>query len=538
MNTVKVLALICLVLVAVTAKKQIKNKYDFVVAGTGTSGSILCSELSEDRKIDVLCLDIGRDESEFASSNPGFMGSLPPNEIPWLKSVRSEEQTLGARDLNTVIPQLLGGGSSANGNLHQRMTVEDQANFGSNLWTYEATLEDWKELETSFDRQDPINHGFEGPIGIIHPQPDNLLSSIRDQMLITFGQDFNNDTSNGSGYGVGEMARNVAYVDGVPIRQDSYSKILKPVLGRNNLDLVDRAMAIKAVLKEKNGVQKVDKIVFSVSDGKSYEVKIGKELIISLGVLRSPKFLQLSGIGNCDDLEEVGIECLVSNSEVGYNLADGAVTSQLYATPFPVFPGSVAGAIMGLFYATPGSPVVNMETSVAVIPNALPVPNPDGTVSLYNAVIAQLAHLVHPAKGWVKPTSDNVFDADRIKFNFYSNLFEIAPFVYNFKKTREMMGSLGVYFEISPGYSKVPLTATDEEIAAYLAAEFIPLIHGIGTCSINKVVNERLVVNGVSNMRVVDNSIIPQLLTSHSTSAASMLIGKVGARLIKEDNNL
>jgi choline dehydrogenase-like flavoprotein len=133
-----------------------------------------------------------------------------------------------------------------------------------------------------------------------------------------------------------------------------------------------------------------------------------------------------------------------------------------------------------------------------------------------------------------------------VTFNLYANPSEALALVDQFNKTRQVFASLAAkglfFFETRPGFSTVPPTATATEILGYLTTVVGAEGHAVGTCSLGKVVDERLnLIDGIGNIipgvTIADNSIIPKLLSTHGTSGSAMLVGARAATLILEEDS-
>jgi len=510
------------------ATPSLAKNYDYIVAGTGAAGAVLCKELSDVPKNKVLCLDWGVDETDFLRVNPGFYDGLPPlDKFPWLDHHYSQEQNpnpgMGVRSIYYPNTKILGGGTSVNGNIFQRPPEDELAGYNSPLWTFDAVLDDWKALTTVVGG-DPTIQGTSGPITVITPPPNAKQAAIQATAAAIFGISANPDLGDRTGRGIGSIPRNILEINGTGLRSDPYFEILKPVLGRKNLKVVTAAF-VNRILLSPSGKHRIEYFV----DGDLVRSKAKKELILSLGWQSNVKLLLQSGIGPCDELEALGIECIVENDFVGKNFIFKSLTSQLYLGFAPP-PSYSDGHITGILYDYVDA--FNRTNTNEVL--AFCLPRPGSEVCL----VALSQHGLSPT-GQVTLRTKNDFEEPNLKFDMYADPTEIEALVDAFKKARITMSANG-YVEIRPGFTAVPFDATDAQIAAYLFGVVIAE-HAVGSCKMHEVVDERLRVidnhgNVVHGLRVIDASIIPVATTVHSAAATSVLIGKVGARLVLEDN--
>jgi choline dehydrogenase len=508
---------------------------DYAVIGAGTAGSVAGKELSDDPHNKVFVLEQGEDWSNIVDDTVGFYKTpfygagddinLFQTKYAFADYLMSQETTSSHQSYEEPIAELMGGSQSINGNAFNRLSAEDLSQWNSQYWTYEATLDDWKELETAIDA-DPIYHGTSGPITTNRFEPDEFVSAINKTMVEDFNGTYNSDLNSNVTKGVGLMFRNIGFENGKPIRQTAYNQILRPVINRDNLHIMKNSYVTR-IIPGKYGVG--HRVEFHY-DNEIRTLYVMKEIVISAGAYGSPHILQLSGIGDCDELEEVGVKCIHHNPEVGRNLREIVLGSMVYAAsrlPEEEKPGPIlSNYYRSSYYTGQGE---DMELSLASLTS--------GGVPI---VVHQLAQLKHGGIGFVKPKSSSPFAHPFFTTNIWKNESDIAPLVEQFKYIRNVMATTSnnnnfTFFEVKPGYTTIPPDASDAQIAAYLKTIISAGIHTTGTCSMHKVVNEKLELIGIPGIRVLDNSIIPTEMSSHSTSAVATLIGKVGARLILEN---
>lgn len=524
---------------------------DYCVVGVGGSGAIVCETLSRDKKNKVLCIEKGPDDSEFFKNLVGFYNQsrfiiditgepTVLDKFPWLNHLYSQESplSLGGKSQYYAQAETLGGGLMVNGGVFNRPSRADLESWNSPYWTFDATMDSWKEV-TSMPGGDPAFHGT-GPLVYQTFQHDGISLMLQGAYATVLGQPLNPDTNGNFSFGVGLAGRNIA-VDsetGLPVRQDSYNRVLKPILSqRSNLDLVYNAVALKIELAN-NGKHK---LVYAVGD-KIYKVKCKNEIVLSGGPLYTPQLLQLSGIGDCDALEALGIECKIANSHVGENLLTGTTYTQLWASPlsYDLFGGKSNGSIVVgygksfLYAGPPEGADIYIETT-AFPTTAIP--------GLPTAIVASFGHRVANV-GTVKLRKNNAFIDPLIKFNIYRTPSPgLLSLVDMFKKARAAMGLLAgslFAFELQPSFGVLPANATDVAIATYLAQN-LAVHHVFGGAVMHKVVDDRLRLidelgDVVEGIRIVDTSIVPRYTMTYGAAGTAVLVGQHGANLILEDN--
>jgi len=580
----KVLVLLFLCFSGVLCKQ-----YDVIVVGAGGSGSVVAAQLSANPRTKVLLLERGDDNSDLFN-NVVFFWDAPIvgagariNQLTssnfYVNKLYSQEFNLNMRSLPTFTPITAGGGTSINGNAFGRYTADDMASWGMPGLTYEETINDWKAMERCVgDACNPAYHGTSGPIATRTIQPNSVLQQIMNVMPGIFGVPLNPDTNGPNATGIGLLPRNIDVIEGtttlpstetvlqqlhidpkrlkealprsyskfhkyqnhsnlvtgIPIRQDSWSRFVKPVLSRPNLTVKLGAKVLKLELKS-NGKHDV---VYEYQNN-IYRDKAGKTVVLSAGVYSTPQLLMLSGIGPRAHLENLGIDVVVDNPHVGQNLQDSILTSAIYATPVAPATPSPGSIVVG-YYRSPTftDEGTDMEVAIAAISGP---PAPPTFVQLY---LVQLTQLRHNAVGSLTLQTKNPNMPPLFSFNMYSTDEEVQPLVDQFKKIRLTMASSGIPFtEVSPGYTAVPLNATDAQITQYLKSVVNVEWHTVGTCSLGKVVDHRFrLIDGngkvIPGVRIIDLSTVPKRGRSHGTSSGSMFLGMVGSRFIKEDLGL
>lgn len=303
--------------------------------------------------------------------------------------------------------------------------------------------------------------------------------------------------------------------------------MLKPVRHRPNLEVFEESVVTKIIPN-----RGVGNTVTFIRNNELHTVLVLKEVIVSAGAYGSPKLLQQSGIGDCDYLSTLDIECVYNNTDVGSHLKEIIIATMAFVslTP-PVQP--VPGAIMVNYYKS--SQYTGEGTDMELAFTSLK----SGGVPL---VVFQLSQLKHSDVGFLKLKSKSPFIQPFFTTNIWKNETNIAPFVEQFHLVRSLMNKTAhnynmQFLEVSPGLSVVPQDASYDQIVSFLKTKIIAGIHTTGTCGMHRVVNDKLEIFGLKNVRVIDNSIIPTEMSSHSTSSTATLIGKVGSRFILEKWN-
>src|SRR6266403_123243 len=273
---------------------ELKPHYDFIVCGSGSSGSVVARRLAENAKVSVLLLEAG--------------GS---DDMPSVMQAGQWPLNLG---------KVLGGGSSINVMCWARGHKNDWDFFAAEArdaaWSYESVLNIYRRIEDWHGAPDPKYRGTGGPV-FVQPAPDPnpvapaMLEGARSVGISTF-QSQNGLLMEGGG---GASIMDLRVRDGM--RQSVFRSYVFPYMDRPNLTVLCHALVTRLVMsgKQASGVE-------IVHDGKVQRIAAGVEVVLSLGAIHTPKVLMLSGIGDQTELQRLGIPVVQHLPGVGQNFQD------------------------------------------------------------------------------------------------------------------------------------------------------------------------------------------------------------------------
>src|SRR5467141_3839101 len=291
-----------------------KRAYDYIVIGSGASGSIIAGELSK-TGADVLVVESGGEDAGTTISNPSIWFYNVGGPLDWTLPIAPVPQ-LNNRQFNMALGRVLGGGSSVNAMVWTRGTARDYDSWernGATGWSFKDVLptfkaqEDWKGGPNNW-------RGVGGPVHVRtpidpHPSAPVFLEAAR-QMGFPIVEDMNGPMRPGAGY----INMNIG-VDGS--RASSARAFLRPNLGRTNLTLLLNAHATR-VLFAGNRASGVEVVIGEVSQ----TVEAEREVIVAAGTIHGAKLLMLSGVGDATELRKLGILPVANLRGVGKNLHD------------------------------------------------------------------------------------------------------------------------------------------------------------------------------------------------------------------------
>ncbi len=526
--------------------------YDYVVVGAGSAGAAVAHRLSADPGHRVLLLEAGRASHPWSRIPIGYARLVENPKANWCYSGEPEENTNGRR-LAVPRGKLLGGSSSINGLVFVRGQARDfdhWAQLGNRGWSYADVLPFFKELE-SYDGGEDEFRGREGPLRVTDPDEPGILYdaliAAAGQVGIPHNPDYNGARQEG-------IAMSQATIAGGR-RQSTAHCYLDPIRDRRNLEIRTEALSQSLLLEDKRCVG----VRYEVG-GEAREARVRREVVVSAGTINSPQLLELSGIGQGERLQALGIEVRHELSGVGENLRDHYAPRTRWAIDTPGATYNDRGRGLGLvkqamkylflrkgMMGIPAAPIrafVRTRDTLEA-PDALlgwvPLLYDPGYKLSRQSGVTCYAHAMRPeSTGHIHITAPDAGRQPAISFNFLSSPLDVEITIAAVRVARALMtapamAALGTR-ELAPG----PGLASDEEILAWVKAVAETTYHPVGTCKMGTdgdpmaVLDERLRVRGIVGLRVADASVMPTL-TSGNTNAPSIMIGEKAADMVLAD---
>jgi choline dehydrogenase len=523
--------------------------YDYVIVGAGSAGSVLANRLSANPNFKVLVLEAGRETHRWSPIPIGFAKLIDNPEANWLYSSEPEAGT-GQRRIPIPRGKLLGGSSSINGMVFVRGQSQDYdtwAQLGNRGWSYREVLPIFRDMESY---QGDGDAEYRGRNGLLHVTENNETGPLYDALIKAAGQvgiEYNRDYNGARQDGIAmtqttirggrRMSTAVCYLD--------------PARGRPNLTIQANALTQRLLLE---GTRCVG-VRYTV-DGEEKEARAGREVIVSAGSINSPQLLELSGIGNPDVLQAIGIEVKHALKGVGENLRDHYSPRLKWAVPRRLnmtYNAKARG--LGLVWQAlnyqfnkkgllqlPASPIrayvrtrPGLEAADAAI-SWIPF------LSTYNYKLAKESGVTvitnilrSESTGCIHITSASPNQPPAVKFNFLSAQLDRDVTVGSMRIARKIMTAPAMQGiatdELAPGVN----IDSDDELLDWVRNNAETTYHPVGTCKMGQdpmaVVDEQLRVRGIQGLRVADASIMPTL-TSGNTNAPSIMIGEKASRMI------
>jgi choline dehydrogenase len=526
--------------------------FDYIIVGAGSAGCVLANRLTESGRYRVLLLEAGpADRNPWIHIPIGYAKLFANAKVNWLYESEPEPE-LNNRRIIQPRGKVLGGSSSINGLIYIRGQKEDfdiWRQLGNPGWSWDDVLPYFKKAESQQRGADEY-HGCDGPLSVSdQTEPHELCEAFiaaGQQTGIPRNDDFNGASQEGVGYFQTTSRKG--------LRCSTAVGYLRPARKRPNLTILTAALTTRILF---DGTRAIG-IAFT-RGGEAMVARAAGEVILSAGAINSPQVLQLSGVGPGGLLRGLGIGMVREMPGVGANLQDHFQTRMAFRcsrkiTLNDIVANPLRKAGIGLKYALrrTGPLTVSAGYVGAFLRTDPRLATPDVQVhfltfstdkmgtALHNfpGFSASICQLRPESRGSVAIKTDNPADAPAIRVNYLSTELDRATMVAGLRLLRKISQAPAmapyVEAELEPG----PACQSDADWLAFCRARGSTIYHPTCTCRMgedaNAVVDARLRVHGLDRLRVVDGSIMPNVV-SGNTNAAIVMIAEKGAEMILQD---
>ncbi|KZC09316.1 Glucose dehydrogenase [acceptor] [Dufourea novaeangliae] len=459
--------------------------------------------------------------------------------------------------------KVLGGSSVLNVMLHVRGNRKDYDHWeqlGNPGWDYKSVLPYFKKSEDIRieELKNSPYHNTGGHLTVEHFRYRTPITNY----LIKAGQDMGYDIVDINGPTQTGFTFSQATIRN-GLRCSTAKAFLRSASKRTNLHVSVLSTAEKILTA--HGVQ------FRVGS-KLHKVNANREIILSAGAIQSPQLLMVSGIGPKDHLKEMGIPLVQDAPGVGENLQDHVMidgmtysvdppkdcmnnmpftydfvktitpdtitefavncTGTLYAMPF----GDAMGFINSK-YANKSADYPDLSITLGSSGNSIAggvfKQRANKKIGQYSNTYRTTSYLPRPrSRGYIKLRSKDVHEHPIIVPNYFQDPHDLDVLV---KKLYRLSSSVYI-----PQCSSLPFPS-DDYWRCHVRFFSMTTYHPCGTCKMGPandsmaVVDSRLKVHGISGLRVIDASIMPNIV-SGNINAPTIMIAEKAADLIKEDS--
>ncbi|HET6215199.1 MAG TPA: GMC family oxidoreductase N-terminal domain-containing protein [Micromonosporaceae bacterium] len=512
------------------------GNFDYVIVGAGAAGCVLANRLSADPACRVALLEAGGPDKAREIAVPAAFSKLFMGPYDW-NFRTSKQEHLADRELYWPRGKTLGGSTSINAQMWVRGHPADYDGWGETCpgWSYADVLPYFHRAEHRDGRPPGRVYGANGPLWIselrgLNPATVAFLAACAELGMRRLGELNEDDT-------IGYTAVPVTQKRGR--RWSAADAYLRPAMGRPNLTVLTGALVERVEMDEGRATG----VSYRDAAGTAHRVEAAREVILTAGAVNTPQILQLSGIGDPDQLRAVGIEPKHELPEVGANLQDHLSTGVIVNCPQPVtmVTAESLGQLARYLFLRKGMLASNVAEAVAFIRTDPDLPAPD--IELIFAPVPFLDHgqtapsghgltigvvLLQPAsRGRITLASANPADPPVIDPGYLSSDADARTLIAGLRAAERFLQTKALAPFVGAPMDPWPGPSDDARLDEFLRERAETLYHPVGTCRMgsdpDSVVDCELKVRGVPGLRVVDASVMPRINRGHTQAPVYMI---------------
>lgn len=535
--------------------------FDYIIVGAGSSGCVLANRLTEDSSISVLLIEAGKPDKDPLIHIPGAYGKLFGKKYDWGLWTEKQE-LLGGRKLYIPRGKTLGGSSSTNAMAYVRGNKRDYDEWGdagNEGWDYDDLLRYFKKSECNeqLEHLDESYHGSEGELNVTF---NKFFETTYAKAFVASCQNHglpgNKDYNGLEQRGVGKFQFTIK--DGK--RHSAADAFLKPIKHRTNLTIRTGCQVERVLLS--NGKAEGVRLL------SGEEVRANKEVILSAGAIHSPQLLMLSGIGS-KHIESTGIDLAHRLDGVGQNLQDhlfysvSATSTSNEGINHVISPFSQAKELLKYLLFKKGALTIGPLEAVAFF-NIDDLAHTNCNFQFHFAPLhvgkgydydvydiatyprhdgfTVLPSLLQPkSRGYIGLRSSSPLDTPVIQPNFLSHPDDMKQLIAGGKLALTILNDSA--FDVHRKEIVAPLNPkSDHDWEAHIRKSVETIYHPVGTCKMgndkDSVVDHQLRVHGLKGLRVVDASIMPNIISGNTNACCYMIAEKAADMIKSQSTNL
>jgi choline dehydrogenase len=531
-----------------------ENKtFDYIIVGAGSAGCVLANRLTESGAYKVLLLEAGgEDRNPWIHIPIGYAKHFVNPKINWLYETAPGEEWV-KRPVMQPRGKVIGGSSSINGMIYIRGQHEDYDHWrqlGNVGWSYEDVLPYFRKAENRESGADAF-HGGGGPLHVSDPKQSFPLCEAFLEAAENAGYKKNNDFNGAEQEGFGRYQWTIRNGR----RHSAAVGYLRPARKRPNLAVETNAHTTRLLFEGRRAV--------GIEYRQGSELKTARaniEVLVAGGAYNSPQLLQLSGLGPAELLKSFGIPVIADLKGVGADLKDhfnapimyrvantfsGNLIANHYHRRFTAGLSYVlqrrgmlgmAVAICGGFIRT--DPSTHASPDIQVLLMLFSTDRAGPTAHPFPGITVTTTLLRPESKGYVKIVSADPFKAPEIQPNYLAAERDRTSLIEGVRQMREVMKDPAIAKYVVSEYAPGVDQTSDEQLVQYLRDKGRTSFHPVSTCRMgpdpSAVVDERLRVKGFTGLRVIDASIMPDIV-SGNTNAPTIMVAEKGADMVLAD---
>jgi choline dehydrogenase len=544
---------------ALVHTEQMGDQFDYIIVGAGSAGCVLTDRLTANGRDKVLLLEAGGSDAKFFIDMPMGYGKLFYDQsVNWMYKAEADPGLAGQQD-HWPRGKVLGGSSSINAMVYIRGQAEDFEEWkaaGNAGWGWDDVLPAFKALEDNEAGADPYR-GRGGPLFISANTNDRHgLCDTYFAAAANAGLKFNSDFNGATQEGVGHYQMTIKGGR----RNSAARAFLKPAMKRKNLRVEMKAHVTRVLFEGTRAVG-----VEYIQHGSVKTALAAREVILSGGAINSPQLLQLSGVGPAAHLKSLGIQIVNDNKNVGANLQDHVGINYTWRMKVPTLNdelrpwygklrvglryllqkrGPLSLSINhggGFFRSSTKHTRPNMQLYMQAFSTLIPRPGERPILSPdpYSGMSIGLSNCRPTSRGEIMIASPDAMVHPRIRAKVFSTDHDVEEMLEAVKFLRVIAAQKPLADLIAEELRPGPAVRSDEDLVADFRQRSGTVYHPSCTCRMgpdaqSSVVDAKLRVHGITNLRVIDASAFPSI-TSGNINAPTMMLAWKAADLVLAD---